>query len=277
MARRRKPAPPRKTDRRWHIPPPLVHGPEPLEGGSVLEELQGPLAVVLWQAMRDVRLWTEAAPEERAALFAAGAGAGWGRAARTLAPEPSMRTALKVLAGVSASPTEVEEPALAKASREIAEWAEEHGAPRTALAYQQNAALSAPADPEAALAAARLAVRAGDDARAEVWFRRTVGLARQAREWRLYAQAFRGLGTLYRSRGNLPGAHRFFIRALRGARRGGLRLEQAAALHELFALSAQAGRAAEADRYGRMALESYGPRAPEFETLTAEMEAFRAR
>src|SRR5690606_947287 len=107
---------------------------------------------------------------------------------------------------------------------------------------------------------ATVAGRLNDHARAEGWFRRAVGLARQSRDWRMYSRSFSGLGNLYTRRGNLPAARRLHTRALRGARRGGMRREQAAALHDLFIVSAETGNIWEAERLARQALEAFGTR-----------------
>ena len=54
MNRRRDLAEPLRSTRRWHLPPPLLHGGEPLEGGAILEENPGMQGLILWQALRDV-------------------------------------------------------------------------------------------------------------------------------------------------------------------------------------------------------------------------------
>src|SRR5687768_15942025 len=63
----------RVTQRRWHIPPPLIHGSETLEGGGILNEWGSELGVVLWQAFRDASLRAGRYSDSRADLFA-GAG-----------------------------------------------------------------------------------------------------------------------------------------------------------------------------------------------------------
>src|SRR5688572_24135920 len=67
--RRRYAAKRRLPSRRWHIPPPLIHGPETLEGGGILQEWGNELGVVLWQASRDVMLWATTEPDARANTF----------------------------------------------------------------------------------------------------------------------------------------------------------------------------------------------------------------
>src|SRR5690606_36558621 len=137
-------------------------------------------------------------------------------------------------------------------------WAYEKGRYNTALAFAQNAALANSTNAAAAYWVASIAGRMNDHARAEGWFRRAIGRARQSRDWRMYSVSFGGLGILYIRRGNLPAARRLHTRALRGARRGGMRREQAAALHDLFIVAAETGNIGEAERLARHALEAFG-------------------
>ena len=270
----RAPTKPNGTVRRWHIPPPLLHGPEPLEGGVVLAEVPGPVGLLLWQALRDGLLWVEAPPGLRAELFDPEAAEARRRAIAEAEPERALAAPLSTLTALLDAPEHADGAAVARACEEIAAWAEGRGAPRAALAFLQDAALAEPADPAPALAAARIAARLGDHARAEVWYRRAIGIARRARAWRPYARAFSGLGTLYQSRGNLPGAQRFHVRALRGARRGGLRLERAVALHDLFGLAVEAGRARDAERLAREAFAAYPARSPRQAVLAHDVAYF---
>lgn len=271
MPRRRKPERPRKTTRRWHIPPPLVHGSEALEGGQVLEENPSRLGVLLWQALRDVLLWVQTPPEERAELFTADAPSRREAQLLQAGVEPELATALQEMSAVLADPAGADPDAVAAASREVVQWAEGVGHPQTALAFAQNVALVLPTDAAAALQVGRIARGLADHARAEVWFRRALGLARQARDWRLYARAFGGLGNLYVQRGNLPAARRFHVRALRGARRGGMRLEQAAALHDLFCVEVAAGQQQAAESHARQVLELAGARSPRLPALAHDV------
>jgi tetratricopeptide (TPR) repeat protein len=273
MRRRRTPPRERKTTRRWHIPPPLVHGPEPLEAGGVLEELHSDLGALLWQSLRDVMLWAETPAEERGELFAPEAASRRASALASVQAGP-IESALRVLASVVGSPERCTPAAVSAACAEIARWAEEHEALQTAMAFAQDAALAEPADPDAAFNVARLAVRLADHARAEVWFRRAIGLARQAHDWRRYSRAFSGLGNLYLTRGNLPAAQRFHMRALRGARRGGVRAEQAAALHDLFGVAIETGRTTDAERYARDAALAYGTKNPRLAVLAHDIAYF---
>src|SRR5688500_13731619 len=103
MRRRRSAPRARKTTRRWHIPPPLVHGPEPLEGGSILEELQSELGALLWQSLRDVMLWADTLPEAREGLFAPEA-AGRREAALNRLSAEEIEPALRALGALVGDP-----------------------------------------------------------------------------------------------------------------------------------------------------------------------------
>lgn len=271
MTRRRIAVAARKTDRRWHIPPPLLHGAEALEGGDVLQEISGPAGGVLWQALRDVVLWAQTPPEDRPALFVPGAQDRRLATRTATGLEAEIVDALHSLGEVVGKPAEADPEMVASACRQIAQWAEARGSLGTALAFSQDAALACPADAAAAFTVGRIARIAADYARAEVWFRRAIGLARQARDWRLYSRAFRGLGHLHWQRGNFPTARRFYMRALRGARRGGMRHEQGQALHDLFVLHVDMGRHEEAERFARSAFEAYGPRSTRLPMLAHDV------
>lgn len=264
----------RVSTRRWHIPPPLVHGPETLEGGGILNEWENELGVVLWQAFRDAMLWATTVPEHRGEMFNP---TGQDSSHMAIAPVESdirLQSTLRVLNQLNTDSASVREEQVARACRQISEWAEEQGHLGTALAFAQNAALAAATDPGAAFWVATLAVRMNDHARAEVWFRRAIGLARQARDWRMYSHAFSGLGNLYMRRGNLRAAKRLHTRALRGARRGGMRREQAGALHDLFGVAVETSNPVEAERLARLALEAYGKRNPRVHVLAHDVAYF---
>jgi tetratricopeptide (TPR) repeat protein len=179
-----------------------------------------------------------------------------------------------VLHQVIAEAETVRDEVVARACRQLSEWADGQGKLLTALAFAQDAALAARGDAGAAFWVATLAVRLNDHARAEVWFRRAVGLARQSRDWRMYSRAFGGLGNLYIRRGNLPAARRLHIRALRGARRGGMRREQATALHDLFAVAVETGNIRDAERLAAEALKAYGTRNRRVHVLAHDVAYF---
>ena len=258
MQARKFRVPQRKTQRRWRVPPALKRGDEIFEGLGVLDELSGERGLVLWQSLRDCLLWADAQEDERAALFSPDAERT--RMAMILAaqPAPELEEPLSVLARMLGEPTRISEEMVALACRRISQWSDDDGLLATALAFAQAAATVTPGDAGAAFAVGKLARRRAENARAETWFRRTIALARQIGDWATYAQAFIGLGSLYMQRGNLPGARRFLIRAVRAAQRNSLHSIEGAALHDLFVVAMHAERPDEAQQLARSAFEAYG-------------------
>lgn len=267
------PSPQRRPRRRWrwHVPPALVHGAEALEGAEVLDEMGGAVGVVLWQAMRDVTLWGGVRePEERPGLFAGGAGARLREMAREAGTDAALEAPITTIAAMVDAPAAAQEPEVMAACRQISAWADERH-PATSLAFAVAASVAAPTSATAAVRVGLLARRRGDDARAETWFRRSVGLGRQARDWASYSEAFLGLGDLYRRRGNHAAARRFQIRALRASRRHSLRELQGRALHDLFHVAAETGAHGEAQDFARAALRAYPPGNPRLAALAHDV------
>mgnify|MGYP006147039381 CR=1 FL=1 len=223
MRKRTFKAPPRKTQRRWRVPPALTHGDDAFEGLSVLEEVPGEKGLVLWQSLRDALLWGMTRPEARSDLFADGAEPA--RVAAILASglPAEAEEPLRTIAHMLSAPDTAREETVSLACRQVSLWADERGSMATSLAFAQAAAVVTPGDPATSFAVGKLARRRAENARAETWFRRTIGLGRQAKDWASYSEAFLGLGNLYIQRGNYPAARRFHIRGLRAARRHGLR------------------------------------------------------
>lgn len=218
--------------------------------------------MLLWEILRDVRLWVDTPAEARDGLFAPEAGSRRRTLIAAAEVPPVLAAPIRSIGRLLECADAISAEEIAAACAAVESWAEDRGALETALAFAQSRALLCPFQPETALAVARLAQRAGDHALAELWYRRAAGIARRARAWKVYSHAFSGLGTLYRERGNLPSAHRYHLRALRGARRGGMGTEAAIALHDLFGVAVEAGRKREARRYAREALVAYPRRSP---------------
>ncbi|MBW3571729.1 MAG: tetratricopeptide repeat protein [Gemmatimonadetes bacterium] len=267
---------PRKPRRRWrwHVPPALVHGGESLEGAQVLDEVQGPLGLLLWETYRDVALWAATDPELREGLFAAGAAAARRAAMDAAGADPALERALRGAAVVLADPAGAQEQEVMAACRQAADWAEQRGLLATAVTLATAAALASPAHAGAAFRVGQIARRKGEGARAETWFRRAVGLGRQAKDWLSYSEAFLGLGNLYKQRGNYPAARRFHIRGLRAARRHALRDVQGRALHDLFTIAVETSPPAEAEELARLAFRAYGPRHPKLPVLAHDVAYF---
>jgi tetratricopeptide (TPR) repeat protein len=271
MQARKFRVPQRKTQRRWRVPPALKRGDEIFEGLGVLDELTGERGLVLWQSLRDALLWADAQEDERAALFSPDAERT--RMAMILAsqPAPELEEPLSVMARMLGEPTRISEEMVALACRRVSQWSDDEGLLATSLAFAQAAATVTPGDPAAAFAVGKLARRRAEYARAETWFRRTIALARQVGDWATYAQAFNGLGNLYRQRGNLPAARRFLARAVRAAQRNSLHAIEGAALHDWFVVATEGDRVEEAQQLARAAFEAYGPHHPRIPMLAQDV------
>jgi tetratricopeptide (TPR) repeat protein len=267
---------PRKPRRRWrwHVPPALVHGGESLEGVQVLDEMPEPLGLLLWETYRDVVLWSSVAPEERDGLFAAQAYETRLRAIAEAGADEPLDQALRAVAAILKDPGGVPEADVTAACRTATDWAEGKALLSAAVTLATAAALASPTNAAAAHRVGMIARANGESARAETWFRRAVGLGRQAKDWASYAEAFLGLGNLYKQRGNYPAARRFHIRALRAARRHAMRDIQARALHDLFCIAMQTSPPADAEELARLAFRAYGSRHPRLPALAHDVAYF---
>lgn len=274
MRKPRLSPPVRRTRRRWRVPPAITHGEEAFEGAGILEEFEARLGLVLWRAARDVTLWASAPEERRGELFREGAEPRQRAAVQAERLEPAVERPLLELSELLGHPHALTGELAASACLQVAQWADERGARSTALAFAQSAGYAAPMDAATAYTVARLARRRAEYARAESWFRRTVALSRQTGDWNAYSMAFLGLGNLYVQRGNLPVARRFYVRALRSARRHSLHSAAGMAFHDLLVLSVAAGRADDVERYARGAYDEYGSDHPRLSALAHDVAYF---
>ena len=136
-------APPsRKTSRRWRVPPPLTHGPEALESGSILDEMPTGLGTLLWRSLRDVMLWAATPPADRARLFAPGAEAAHRALTARLAPPAELADPLEVVGALLGGAEALPEEEVAAACQRVAGWAEDEGLLALALDYAQAVASS---------------------------------------------------------------------------------------------------------------------------------------
>lgn len=266
----------RGTHRPWCLPPAVTREPgETLEGMHVLDEFPAELSLLLWSALRDVSLWALTPEERREGLFSPNTAIRRADEQARTQLDPALELHLGTLAGVVSHPAQASDEVVTLTCLAVSRWAREHGGMGTAVAFAQAAALASPEDPEPALAVGRLAVEWGRPARAETWLRRAIGLARRARDWECYGAANVALGDLSLRAERLPAAERFYVYAMRAARRQQLRVVGAEALHGLMRVRMAAGDDLEAaERYGRLARRRFGrlhPRVPELEMDMARL------
>lgn len=155
-------------------PQPAIH--------SILEELDfTPLAHELWQNYRLARLYASPAwAPPLSGLFPTGdlfAASDRLRAAQNAAPD--LADAFRSFALLRQRPAQA--PALARACAQIADWAAGRSLMISAVEFARAAAAVAPADPEFANLAALMLRRMGDWKRAEQFYSRAIGIARQKR------------------------------------------------------------------------------------------------
>jgi tetratricopeptide (TPR) repeat protein len=141
----------------------------------------------------------------------------------------------------------------------LAEWAEEKGAIRSALHWAQKAIVAWPQHPQYAYLIGRLARRSAEYDHAEHWLRYAMRLSRRRGEWETYALSLSGFGNLKRQRGNHPQATRYHRLALKLARRHGLRTIEGDALYDLAVGAIEQGEIPRALSLGREAIRAYGP------------------
>lgn len=264
-----------RESRRWCVPPAMLRDPaDGLEGDSILAESPGDFGLLLWETVRDVRLWGETPRNARGNLFGrASADARLSLLASTAVP-PQVAAPLDTLHGMLSADGRADAEIVSICCLELAAWARGAGLPHTAVACAQAGALASPEFAEAALHAGVHARGAGQDARAETWLRRAVHLARRERDHAAYCAALVELGRVYEARGNAPRAERFHRSAFRAARRCGIAAARMQAAHGLFRLALLRGDADDAARFARLALSAYEPDAPDGVGLLLEVARY---
>lgn len=243
---------PRKRGSRAVPAPPLQT--QPFEAAPVLDELEGPLSVHLFQRARDAALWAGTSQERRSGLFRRPAGP------PTDSPADAFGVALCVLDRMVSAPEGATPGAVAAACTCIGEWAAEAGYIQTAICFREVAAYASDEDALLAAAAGRLLRQQAYFERSKRWFERAVGLARIAADMSASASAYLSWANMEFHRGEHALARKLFLRAWRRARKHHLRELGAAARHNLLALCIETGRFGEAQEHAEAAFELYGSR-----------------
>jgi hypothetical protein len=236
-------------------------------GAAVLEEMEADRAVWGFMALRAAHDW--AAGTETTGPLQGGGGChgreeellerACAEADDGLADEPPLLAALAALVAVLCSPEEATREGMARACLCVTEWALGRGAAETALAFAQAAALSRPESAGLAWAAGKMLRNHGRMREADWWLRRAVRVAVWTRDWRVMALSLNSRGNLAYALGRFSRARRDHLKALRIARRHGLRECQACVFHDLFNVNAAVGDPRKAEWYAGLAIRSYGP------------------
>ena len=239
---------------------PAVRSNGSFEGSDILAEAGAVPAILLCQVYRGVMSWALTPAGEHDGLFPPGAAAETRRLMRETQVPEELRPPLEALCELFDDPAGTDPHRAAEACMRVGQWAEQKGdAQATALRFAQAAATCSPND-------ASLAYRAGYVARrqaiwdvADLWFRHSSTVSRRVRDWTGHATAYLGLGNSFYRQGRYALAQREHLKALRVARRHGIRDLQGAALHNLFSVAVGLGNAEKAEEYGRAAFTAYGP------------------
>lgn len=281
-------------EERLILPPPAPRRREI----EILHELPTVLGLVLWQDVRHLRAWAEASgPADGADSRRGGARVELARSVLPIASAPSPKAlfnpspppwviakraearaqcgeladALDLFRSVTAAPLAVDRAAVAAACREVVEWALAHEHTQTAIELAEAAALVAPEDPAAANLAGRVTRNAGEYARAEVWFNRAIGYAREQDDRIELTRAHLGYGTLHKLVGRVREARRHLNSGSRIAHKLGQPSLAAEAQHDLCALLMVRGHYAEAEQHAQTALRWYPKSHPRFPLFVADV------
>lgn len=217
-----------KRSGKWSVacPPPW-----PLNDLALVREVDVAIGAELLLALCNVRLVAQTPREQRGSLFSP-------HPARSIdSPPERIQNALSLFSRVIVDPTSIPDRDLARACRDVAEWAEDNSYAVTAIAFAEAAAHLMPDNAEMANLAGRACRRAGDRPRAELWYERGWGLARRAGDVQQYVDGHLGFGGLLRDFGEYGKALKKIKRAGLAARKKGMKESAAEALHDAWYLA----------------------------------------
>lgn len=244
-----------KQPRKWRLLPPPRRRHRSFDGVHVLDEVGGELGALLFQRVRDVFLWAQAAPESRGRLFHAR------QPPRLPSGAGEISAELDILAGLVVSPTAATGEQVATACAGIYHWALDRVFYATAAEFASAAAYALPSDPMFAIYAGRAErARAAYDVGA-LWFQRAISVARAGGKLSAYTVALLSWANQEIGRGNRTRGRALLQRAWRYAKRHNLRHLGAEARHDLLALAIDEEDWAEAELHAEAAANLYGPRA----------------
>jgi tetratricopeptide (TPR) repeat protein len=235
----------------------------------LLSDADEALSLVLWRALRDVRLYAESPPEERNSVFPGKAPSAHVRernaVARAQAPE--LEEALEVFGSLPRNPAGVSPDQLGRACIEVVTWADTRGLLETAQQFAEAAAAVEPHNPAYTNVAGRICRIAADNERAYQWYARAASLARTRRYTDEYIRAHLGAGALFYHQGQYARARRHWIKGAQRAQSRNRRAPAAEARHDLLTLEMEIGTYSRAEAHARAALELYPLRHPQFPAL----------
>jgi tetratricopeptide (TPR) repeat protein len=258
----------RPNQRRAKAPPIFPPAPSwPRDETALLTETDTPLALLLWQRARDVRLWAMVSHESRAGLFVGGETVESALEAADGLVD-GLSAPLRALAALARYPEFVTARDVCAACLAVSEWAGSSHMPETALHFAEAASLADPDSAQAAAAAGTACAHQAADQRAEVWFQRAIRIARRTSDWEWHARGYIRLGLLFYELGDLNRARRAYERAHASAKWSGHYAYAAKAHHDLLLVECATGTYESGERHARRALELYPAQFPRLPYLT---------
>jgi tetratricopeptide (TPR) repeat protein len=225
--------------------------------GEILRELPNPAGLVLWQDVRHVRDWAGSAPETRRGLFSHPTTAVIRKRKEAHAFASELAGPLDEFAVMKTDPLKVDVAGLARACEHVVNWALERDHTETAIEWAEVAALVDETSPRLANLAGRVTRNANLYDRAELWFKRGLGFARDQDDTIELVRGHLGYGTLCKEMGRVNGARRHLNAGANMAWREGPPSLAAEAQHDLCAMLIVRGHLAEAAGRARKALTWY--------------------
>ena len=223
----------------------------------MLRDVGGALGLLLWQRVRDVRLWARMLPAERHGLWGTPAAMEHDQVANAALCEAGLRDALAVLASLVRFPDLAVAEEIEAACLKIAAWGEATGASETSAQFAEAAAAAAPEHAVATLVAGRACRRVGALERAAAWYRRAIPLAWRGRDLETYVRAQLGYGFVLFTMGSVDQARAHYKRAARVASWTGRYAVAAEAQHDLLTIASDTGRYTDGTAHVKAALELY--------------------
>lgn len=240
--------------------PPAPNWPRSGRAGdeaALLEEGEWNFQPLIWQRVRDVRVWSQCPRELRMHLFAEDLQTWQLKAEREASALPELAAPIRTLSALVRYPELIHPEDVRTACITISEWADSNHLPRAALCYAEAAAAADPMSAMAAAHAGEMCARHAEDVRAQLWYERAIRIGRQTGDWEWYVRGLIRLGILEYTLGSYRRARRFYFRARNKALWAGLEPFAGKAHHDMMRIESVAGSYTAGARHALAALQFY--------------------
>lgn len=242
-----------EKDGRWSFPATLPH---PRSTLAILPELDDGTAYLFWRALRRVEAWVDAPAElRRRGVRRRPDDVGAWRVAAAEVPE--LADAAAAFGALENDGTLIGAAQLADACGAVSEWAERRAFLEVTVQFAEAAARLEPESARRCNLAGRACRLASLWSRADHWYLRGVGLARQSRSMQEKFRAHLGAGAVAFAQGQYARAYRHYVTGGWAAQRCGNRRMAARAQHDLLGLAIERGLHDDALIHAARALEWY--------------------